>query len=247
MKRAYFRFHDELNFFLPRSRKSTLIEHAFTWRASIKDMIESLGVPHAEVELIVVNGEPVTFSYIVGCDDRIDVYPAFDAVDLPGRVRLRPPLPGCPAFILDQHLGRLAAYLRMLGFDTLYRNDYDDPELAQISHREGRVLLTRDVGLLKRSLITHGYYVRETHRERQLVEIMRRFNLPGMVAPFKHCMKCNGLLHPVEKSAVLHRLPDSAARCYEEFHMCASCQRIFWKGTHFERMHTLMTRVLATT
>lgn len=245
MKRAYFRFHDELNFFLPRSRKSTLIEHAFAWRASIKDMIESLGVPHAEVELIVVNGASVNFGYIVRSDDRIDVYPMFDAVDLPGRVRLRPPLPPCPSFILDQHLGRLAAYLRMLGFDTLYRNDYHDPELAQISHREGRVLLTRDVGLLKRSLITHGYYVRETHRERQLVEIMRRFNLLDVITPFKHCMKCNGLLRPVEKSSVLHRLPDNAARYYDEFHICASCERIYWKGTHFERMHTLMTRVLS--
>ncbi|HEX2907521.1 MAG TPA: Mut7-C RNAse domain-containing protein, partial [Phototrophicaceae bacterium] len=149
------------------------------------------------------------------------------------------------AFVLDQHLGRLAAYLRMMGFDTLYRNDYDDEELAQVSHDETRVLLTRDVGLLKRSLVIYGYYVRETNREKQLVEITHRFNLPALADPFKHCMKCNGLLTPVPKAAVLDRLPDGTAQYYDEFHRCQSCQRVYWKGPHFQKMQRLVEQMLS--
>ncbi|MBI5670020.1 MAG: Mut7-C ubiquitin/RNAse domain-containing protein [Chloroflexi bacterium] len=244
MSHAIFHFHDELNFFLPRRHKHGTIEHAFDWRASVKDMIESLGVPHAEVELIVVNGNAVDFSYVVLPDDQIDVYSQYDTVDMCDKIRLRPPLPAAPAFVLDQHLGRLAAYLRMMGFDTLYRNDYHDEELARISHDENRVLLTRDVGLLKRSLVIYGYYVRATHREQQLVEITRRFNLPAAAAPFKHCMKCNGLLDPVAKAAILDRLPDGTAQYYDEFHRCQSCQRIYWKGPHFQKMQQLVEQVL---
>jgi uncharacterized protein with PIN domain len=133
----------------------------------------------------------------------------------------------------------------MMGFDTLYRNDYHDEELAQVSHDENRVLLTRDVGLLKRSIVTYGYYVRETHREKQLVEITRRFNLPASAVPFKHCMKCNGLLKPVAKETVLDRLHDGTAWYYDEFHRCQSCQRIYWKGPHYQRMQQLMEQVLS--
>lgn len=244
MSRATFQFHDELTFFLPRRFQSGAIEHAFDWRASVKDMIESLGVPHAEVGLIAANGVSVDFGCIVQPDDRLDVYPQFDAVDLPEKVRLRPPLPAVPSFVLDQHLGRLAAYLRMMGFDTLYRNDYHDEELAQVSHDEQRVLLTRDVGLLKRSLVIYGYYVRATHREPQLVEITRRFKLSTQAAPFKHCMKCNGLLYAVAKDAILDRLPDGTARYYDEFHRCPSCQRVYWKGPHYEQMQRLVEQML---
>jgi hypothetical protein len=184
MNHAYFHFYDELNFFLPRRKRHRLIEHPFDWQGSIKDMIESLGVPHPEIDLIVVNGVSVDFDYIVRPDDHIHVYPRCDDVALDERIALCPPLPAPVRFILDQHLGRLAAYLRMMGFDTLYRNDYHDEELSQVSGGEDRVLLTRDVGLLKRSIVTYGYYVRETNPKRQLVEIVRRYSLIDCVAPF---------------------------------------------------------------
>jgi uncharacterized protein with PIN domain len=242
---AYFHFHDELNFFLPRRRKFTTIMHAFDWRGSIKDMIESLGVPHAEIELIVVNKESVGFSYIVQPSDEIHVYPRYDDVDMAHKVRLRAPMACRPSFILDQHLGRLAAYLRMMGFDTLYRNDYHDEELAQISHSEERILLTRDTGLLKRSLVIYAYYVRATHPQRQLSEVMNRFRLSETVLPFHYCMKCNGLLEQVEKESILERLPDGTAGFYDEFHRCGSCERIYWKGPHYQRMQKLVEQVLA--
>lgn len=244
MDYAYFRFHRDLNDFLPRRRRNTLVEHPFDWRASIKDMIESLGVPHCEVELVVVNGVSVDFSYIVQPDDDIDVYPCFSAVEITPRQELRPPLPNPLRFVLDTHLGRLAAYLRMMGFDTLYRNDYPDDELAQISSQELRILLTRDIGLLKRGLVTYGYFMRETNPPRQLAEVTQRYDLANHVTPFKHCMKCNGLLAPVEKNMIVDQLPSDTAQYYDIFHRCQSCARVYWKGPHYQRMSELMEQVL---
>ncbi len=194
MPQAHFRFYAELNFFLPPNRRQTTFPRAFEGRVSVKDMIESLGVPHTEIDLILVNGESVDFSYLVQDGDQISVYPVFESFDITPVVRVRPKPLREPRFVLDQHLGKLAAYLRMLGFDTLYRNDYDDPELAQISHAEKRTLLTRDRGLLKRSMVTRGYYVRETNPRRQVAEVIRRFDLGGLVAPFRRCITCNGVL-----------------------------------------------------
>lgn len=238
---ATFRFHGELNFFLPRSSKNTVIEHPFNWRGSIKDMIESLGVPHAEIELILVNEKSVNFDYVVQDGDQVEAYPCSNGSGHASQ--LRPPYPGRPTFVLDQHLGRLAAYLRMMGFDTLYRNDFHDEELAYISHRETRILLTRDIGLLKRSLVIYGYYVRETNRHKQLAEITQRYELANLVEPFKHCMKCNGLLEAVDKERILPQIPAGVAQYYDEFHHCADCGRIYWKGPHYQRMQTLLLQV----
>ncbi len=243
MDTATFHFYDSLNFFLPRRQQEQPVVHAFDWKASIKDMIESLNVPHPEIELLVVNGESVDFDYIVKPDDDIHVYPDFDRVNHISRIRLIPPYPGRPRFVLDTHLGRLAAYLRMMGFDTLYRNDYPDDELAAISQSETRILLTRDIGLLKRSIVTYGYYVRATNPRERLHELTQRYQLADHVAPFKHCMKCNGLLNQVEKADVLSRLPTNIATHYDDFHRCTSCDRIFWKGSHYQKMDHLITEV----
>jgi uncharacterized protein with PIN domain len=187
----------------------------------------------------------VDFDAIVQPDDHIAAYPRDAAVDVTPKVPLRPLYPGRPAFVLDQHLGRLAAYLRMMGFDTLYRNDYDDEELAQVSHDETRILLTRDVGLLKRGIVTYGYFVRETNRERQLAEITGRYDLAGQAQPFRLCMKCNGLVEVVDKDLIANHLPEGTAQHYDLFHRCTSCGRIYWKGAHHQRMEALMERVLA--
>lgn len=241
MKQADFAFDSYLSYFLPRQQDR--LTHSFDWRASIKDMIESLGVPHAEIESIIVNQTPVDFSYIVQDNDQVAVFGPNGHHTL--SVLLRPTYPGRPRFVLDTHLGRLAAYLRMMGFDSLYRNDFPDDELAHISHHEQRILLTRDVGLLKRSLVIYGYYVRTLKPPQRLIELTARYELAAQVMPFKHCMKCNGLLHPVDKAEVLDQLPDSTARYYDHFHQCQSCQRVFWKGPHYQRMQQLMDRVLS--
>ncbi|NLE75927.1 MAG: Mut7-C ubiquitin/RNAse domain-containing protein, partial [Chloroflexi bacterium] len=207
MPQAHFRFYAELNDFLPPRRRQIAFVHSFAERASVKDVIEALGAPHTEVEAILVNGAAVGFGYLVQDGDWISVYPAFASLPLPQTMRLRPPLPAEARFVLDAHLGRLTAYLRMLGFDALYRNDFADEELARLAQEDGRILLTRDRGLLKRSVVTHGYCIRSTQAVAQAAEVLRRFDLGAGVQPFHRCLRCNGTLQPVERSAVLGQLP----------------------------------------
>lgn len=236
MKRAYFRFYAELNDFLPQERRFVTFTYPFDLSPSVKDAIEALGVPHTEVDLILANGESVDFSYVLRDDDRISVYPVFESIDITPLVRVRPRPLRQTRFVLDTHLGRLAVYLRMLGFDTLYRNDYRDEELARISSEERRILLTRDRGLLKRNAVTRGYCVRSTEPRQQLIEVLRRFDLFGSLAPFQRCLRCNGTLQPVRKEEVINRLPPRTRRYYDEFRICIRCGQIYWKGSHYQRM-----------
>jgi hypothetical protein len=234
-----------LNFYLPRQHEAgTAIEHQFDSGATVKDRIESLNVPHPEVELLVVNGESVGFDYQVQDGDTVNAYPSFDAVDVPDKVRLIPPYPGKPRFILDTHLGKLAAYLRMMGFDTLYENDYADDVLAQVSHDEDRILLTRDIGVLKRGLVTYGYFVRNTNPQRRLQEISQRYNLADHAQPFTYCMRCNGRLIGVDKMRIREKVSDDTFQAFDEFHQCQACGQIYWKGSHYEKMERLVAQVM---
>jgi uncharacterized protein len=241
---ATFRFYDDTNDFLPPRLRNKPIEHPFDWKASIKDMIESLGVPHCEIEAIALNGHSIQFDQIVPENAKIEVYGKFESCPLITKFRLREPLTGTPRFILDTHLGRLASFLRMAGYDTLYRNDYDDSELAEISHIERRILLTRDIGLLKRSLVIYGRFIRETNPKRQIVEVLQRYNLTRDVSLLKRCLKCNGTLESVEKDSILDQITDSTAMYYDDFHRCSVCQQIYWKGSHYDKMVEFMSGVL---
>jgi uncharacterized protein with PIN domain len=240
MPHAAFRFYAELNDFLPAARRFTKFTHGFLDTATVKDFIESFGVPHTEVDLILVNGTPVDFAYRVQDGDRVSVYPMFEAFDIAPASRLRPEPLRQPRFILDTHLGRLAAFLRMLGFDTLYRNQYEDEELAAASRDERRILLTRDIGMLKRGAVTHGYFVRETDPRRQLREVVCRFDLARLAKPFTRCMRCNTPLEEAPKAEVLAELPPRTAEAHHEFRRCATCRRIYWKGAHYRRMQQLL-------
>jgi uncharacterized protein with PIN domain len=240
------RFYAELNDFLEPNRRQLAFEQTSTGRQSIKDMIEALGVPHTEVDLILVNGRSVDFSYLVEERDRISVFPVFESVDIKPLVRVRPRPLRVTRFVLDTHLGRLATYLRLLGFDSLYRNDFDDAELVRISTGERRALLTRDRGVLKRKAVTHGYYVRETHPRRQLVEVLRRFDLARSATPFARCLSCNERLRSVPKETVEDRLPERTRLYYDEFKICPGCDRILWQGSHYRRMRRFVVAVLGT-
>lgn len=239
-----FRFYAELNDFLPVSKRQRTFSHAFELSASVKDMIEAQGVPHTEVDLILVHGESVDFSYLVQDGDRISVFPVFESVDITPLVKVRPQPLRETRFVLDVHLGRLARYLRMLGFDTLFRNDYTDVELAHISSGESRILLTRDRGLLKRSIVTHGYCLRTTDPRRQLTEVLHRFDLFGAIKPFQRCLRCNGLLEPVDKAAIVDRLAPQTRQHYDEFHRCQVCEHIYWPGSHYARMERFIDTVV---
>jgi uncharacterized protein with PIN domain len=237
---AWFRFYEELNDFLPASRRKHRFCHAFTRRASIKDMIEALGIPHTEIEVILVNGVSVDFSYIVTDGDDISVYPMFESLDIRPLLKLRPEPLRRPRFVLDTHLGRLARYLRLLGFDCLYRNDCHDDELALISSEQQRTLLTRDRTLLRRRILTRGYFVRALEPRRQVIEVLRRFDLAGDVRPLSRCTHCNGLLQDTEKDLVRARLEPGTRRYYRRFRLCPDCGQIYWRGSHFGKMTRLI-------
>ncbi len=242
MLKATFRFVGELNYFLPNQKKNMSFIHYFKERASVKDMIESLGIPHPEVHAILVEQEAVDFSYVVQDGDRLKVYPA--KTDIVPLLPLQPPLPKIPSFVLDVHLGKLASYLRLLGFDSLYDRNYQDRELAQISAGEQRILLTRDRGVLMRSMVTYGYYVRSTQPNTQIVEILKRFNLFDVVQPFQRCMCCNGILSPIEKQAIAHLLPPRTKQEINEFYCCTNCQKIYWQGSHYQKLQQFVTEIL---
>ena len=245
MIRVSVRFYAELNDFLPSRRRQVWIEHALDESHAVKHVIETLGVPHPEVDLILVNGESVDFTYRVQDGDRISVYPVFESFDISPLVKVRPRPLRETRFVLDVHLGTLAGYLRMLGFDTLYRNDYHDSELAEISQRESRILLTRDRGLLMRSAVSHGYLLRASDPRRQLAEVVRRFDLGSSVRQFTRCLRCNGLLDPVAKEAILDRLLPRTRRYYDTFAACRDCGRIYWPGSHYEDMQRRLEGLLA--
>ncbi|MBW7882780.1 MAG: Mut7-C ubiquitin/RNAse domain-containing protein [Caldilineaceae bacterium] len=245
MFEATFRFYGVLNDFLPTEQRGQPIDIAVEEKAAVKHPIEALGVPHPEVEAILVNRRPVDFFYHVRAGDRVDVYPYDWLSQLAGYVALRPPVPAPVCFVADSHLGQLASYLRLLGFDTLYRNDYSDAELAQISAEDGRVLLTRDRGLLKHKIVVFGYCVRETQPRRQLISVLRRFELASQISPWQRCVRCNGLLVPVDKAKILHRLEPKTRLYYDDFQRCATCNQIYWQGSHFERMQHFLAGVRA--
>jgi hypothetical protein len=243
--RAYFRFYAELNDHLPPSERFKPLEKGFYVPGSVRDMIESFGVPHPEVELILVNGRSVDFRYVVQAGDRISVYPMFESLDITPELRVRKEPLREPKFVLDVHLGKLAAYLRMLGFDTLYRSCFSDPELVRVSSQEKRILLTRDRGLLKHASVSHGYWVRSTDSRKQAAEIVQRFDLSRCIQPFTRCMACNGLLQPVAKKEIAAMVPKRIIDLHEEFRQCQACGRVYWEGSHHGRMVRFIQELVA--
>jgi len=241
MNRARVRFYGPLNDFLVRRKREQWIEHSFDGQPSVKDVIESLGVPHTEIETILVNRIAVDFGYLVKDQNTIEVYPPGWQFEARPAIAVRPATPDDRCFVLDTHLGRLAAYLRMLGFDTLYRNDYGDEELARVSSEENRILLTRDVGLLKRGIVQHGYFVRETNPEKQLTEIVRYYDLLPKIEPFGRCSKCNSALEVVSKDDIKEQLPPMTTDYFDEFRRCTGCGKIYWRGSHMDRLDKVIS------
>jgi uncharacterized protein len=245
MRSASVRFYGPLNDFLSAARRHATLVCAFESSPSVKDLVEALGVPHPEIDLLIVDGQSVDFSYRLRDGDRVAVYPLIRAFDLGATGRLLPPPQTEPRFIADVHLGRLTAYLRLAGFDTTYRNDYPDDEIVAISASEDRVLLTRDVGLLKHSIVMRGYFLRETQPARQLVEVLRDLDLVAGAAPFTRCLRCNSRLFVVPKDRVQHLLPARTRECYRDFSRCPTCSRIYWQGSHYSRMRVFIEMAFA--
>ncbi len=245
MSEVSLRFYQELNDFLSANRKKREFTVPFRPRNSIKDMIESVGVPHTEVDLILVNGHSVEFSYIVQPDDQVSIYPVYEALDISDVTRLRPEPLRKIRFVSDTHLGRLARYLRLLGFDTLYSNIWKDDELAEIAAcGNKRILLTRDHGLLKRSKVTHGYFIRNDKPARQIREVLSKFDLYRSVKPFTRCMRCNGLIRAIPRDRIIEQLPDRVSKTLDKFTACEDCKKIYWRGSHYDHMQRIIDDLL---
>ena len=245
MSSASIRFYAELNDYLSGEKRYRNFSVTIEDSSSLRELIQSLGVPCEEVDLILVNGESVDLSYILSINDRISVYPVCESLDISSitKIQLRPLRQ--PRFVLDCHLGKLAYYLRMLGFDTLYRHDFQDGELIALSNDERRTLLSRDRSLIEESSLSRAYRVRETNPKLQVLEVLRRFDLFGLSRPLQRCLRCNTFLIPINKGAVIDRLPPMVKERYEEFQTCRMCHRVYWKGSHYQRMQAFIEEVFA--
>jgi uncharacterized protein len=237
-----FRFYEELNDYLPPEQRKRTITREIVGTPSIKDAIESLGVPHTEIDLILVDGRSVPFDCRLQGGERVAVYPEFERFDIRPLYRLRPKPLREPRFVADVHLGTLARYLRLLGFDTRYGNALDDAELARLTSEEKRILLTRDVGLLKRKVVVRGQWLRSRDPEQQLQELVDALDLKRAFRPFSRCMSCNGLLAIVARSDVSALVPPRVYRRFRSFKQCRDCGRAYWRGTHFLRLQRLVAQ-----
>lgn len=246
-KSSFFNFHGCLKDFLTEEDRGYALEYSFESTPTIKDAIEATGVPHPEIGLIVAEGEALPFSYLLKGEEEVHIYPHHE---VPEELRhlVAPLLPARegepPTFIVDVHLGRLARYLRVAGFDTIYENeDMGDEKIAYIASLEGRVVLTRDVGLLKRSAVKYGHWIRNKNSRAQLREVVSHYGLKRHFIPFSRCVHCNGFIRPIEKSAVEEKLPPGIRRDFKNFFSCASCGHLYWEGSHYKRILELLNSV----
>jgi len=235
-KNISIRFYEELNDFLPKEKRKKRFTHSFIDRTSVKDLIESIGVPHTEVDLILVNGKSVNFNYLINDGDDISVYPVFESLDISDVQHLRAKPLRKPKFICDVHLGKLARNLRMFGIDVYYKNFLNDEEIVKISLDEKGTILTRDTGLLKRAEVTHGYFIRNDEPEKQTAEVISRFSLMKLVKPFTLCLDCGSKLVKISKKDILHLLPENVKQAQNKFFYCCNCKKVFWHGSHIENM-----------
>ncbi len=251
-------FSSDLASFLRREWRGQgqRVRRTLAEKTAVKDVVEACGVPHSEVDLIVIasnesageNLRTVDFTWQVQAPVHLQIYGAPAPAEL---LPQAPRLQGNPParFVADGHLGKLARNLRLLGLDTVYERDADDPRLLEIMVAENRVLLTRDRPLLTHGIVHHGYCPRSDESEAQTREVLRRFELTGgntEVSPFSRCLHCNGVLEAVDKAEVLAPLAAEplTLRYYDDFRRCPGCQRIYWPGTHTHKLASLVTRLL---
>lgn len=240
LKNITFRCYAELNDFLPQEHRQRQFVQALKTPVTLGEALESLQLPLSEVDLVLVNGRPGSLDHRLYENDYISVFPSFETLDISKLKGEQTPALRLTRFILDAHLGKLAKYLRMLGFDTLYRNDYGDKEIINIALKEKRIILTRDKLLLQSRRVTHGYYVRSTEKHKQLKEVVGKFDLYSQFKSFSRCMTCNAELILRNKEDVEHLLEEGILQLYKKFYFCPACSKVYWKGSHFKRMETFI-------
>lgn len=236
---AFFKFFEELNDFLPEKKKETFFPYFFKGNPSVKDSIEANHIPHTEVGLILANGIPVDFSYHLNDNSKIEVFPLRPSLLYKSILRTPPP----DTFIADVHLGKLVRYLRLIGFDTYYQNNFEDSEIIRIAAQENRILLTRDRRILYQKRVVHGYCPRSDNSIDQLAEVITRYDLKKKTKPFTRCLSCNGILEYVEKEKIIDLLEPKTRLYYNSFKRCKVCKKIFWQGSHLDRLKEIMGKI----
>jgi uncharacterized protein with PIN domain len=240
LKNITFRCYAELNDFLPPERKQKQFVYPLKTPVTLGAAIESLRIPLLEVDLVLVNGKPVSLNQRLYENDLVSVFPTFETLDISKLKGVPTPSLQVTRFILDAHLGKLAKYLRMLGFDSRYRNDYADDEIIELAAIEKRIILTRDRLLLKSKRITHCYYIRSTDKHKQLREVVQKFDLYSQFKSFTRCMTCNSDLLLANKEEISHLVKPDIIQHYKEFYFCPACRKVYWKGSHFKRMESFI-------
>ena len=228
------RFHGNLSVFLGSKAGDAVIERRLAEKTSIKDVIESCGVPHPEVDLILVDEQTVGFDHTLANDTKVEVFP----VENRGTCRTDKQLQmiGIMRFVADGHLGRLTRNLRLLGFDVAYHRNPDDRQLLDVMVRENRALLTRDRRLLMHAIVQHGYWPRSQNADEQTIEVVRRFDLSELIAPFTRCLRCNAPLEAAAKADIIDKLEPLTKIYYHQFRRCPDCKQIYWSGSHFPKL-----------
>jgi uncharacterized protein with PIN domain/sulfur carrier protein ThiS len=235
------RFHGDLRFFIRSRAHDGIVERKLGEKTSVKDAIESCGVPHPEVDLISVNGRPVNFRHISESDEDVDVYPVDFSTTFFNENRLQ--VTSITRFVADGHLGSLSRNLRLLGFDVAYDREAQDPQLLNIMTSENRALLTRDRHLLMHAVVQNGYYPRSQDADEQTVEVVRRFDLCPSIDPFSRCLRCNSPLQKIEKAQIIEKLEPLTKIYYEQFRRCTGCGQIYWAGSHFSKLRKRVERI----
>jgi uncharacterized protein len=235
-------FHGDLDFFL-RSKSTRFVERILSERRSIKDAIESCGVPHTEVDLILINREPVGFSRVLEGDAEIEVYPMVaERCTFFPQNRLQSS--NIQQFVADDHLGKLVRDLRLLGLDILYDSAAEDRQLLDLVTASTRALLTHDRRLLMHAVVRHGCYLRSQQPLAQTAEVLRRFDLAGALAPFSRCLRCNAKLAAVEKAEVLGQLEPLTKIYYDDFRRCTACAQVYWRGSHHAKLQARVAELM---
>jgi uncharacterized protein len=233
--------HGDLDFFLRSGTHGRNIERSLSEKTAVKDVIESCGVPHPEIDLILVNGHPVDFYYGIANAANIELYPVGTKPTQFNEKRLQ--VATNAMFVVDGHLGRLARHLRLLGFDVAYDPRAEDRQLLRVMEHENRALLTRDRRLLMHAVVKTGYCPRSQNADEQTVEVIRRFNLLGSIAPFTRCISCNAPLRTVPKTEIIERLEPLTKIYYEQFRRCTGCGQIYWPGSHFSKLQKRIEQI----
>ena len=238
------RCYAELNDFLPPNQGFVTFHLSLPPDTAIKDLVYKIGIPSDLIDLILVNNKPVGLSYYLEENDRVAFYPVFENFDISSVTKIRDHPLRQPKFILDVHLGKLANHLRMFGFDTLYQNNWTKESLITISRNKNRILLSRSKSLLDIESLTHGYLIKNTDPYSQLLEVLERFDLYSLASPFIRCIECNSKLQLVEKEVILSRIPQRVKDWCNEYQQCLSCDRIYWKGSHYQHMNAFVQSIL---